>query len=98
MLEYTSGIRDKLPADVTPVLGPDATGIGWVFEYALVDRRQLVAAWHHTDLPADPLVDLHHDLEVLGQEGLGVLLGLEFDAVKLGHAVDEVRHRAPKTL
>ena len=28
----------KLPADVAPVLGPDATGIGWVYEYALVDR------------------------------------------------------------
>ncbi|MEI7892792.1 MAG: efflux RND transporter permease subunit, partial [Myxococcales bacterium] len=36
VVEYLRGIR--LPADVTPTLGPDATGIGWVFEYALVDR------------------------------------------------------------
>jgi Cu(I)/Ag(I) efflux system membrane protein CusA/SilA len=38
VLEYMSGIRAKLPPDVAPVLGPDATGIGWVYEYALVDR------------------------------------------------------------
>lgn len=38
VLEYMSAIRAKLPADVAPVLGPDATGIGWVYEYALVDR------------------------------------------------------------
>ncbi|MFH1830996.1 MAG: efflux RND transporter permease subunit [Pseudomonadota bacterium] len=37
-LEYMSGIVDNLPADVTPELGPDATGVGWVFEYALVDK------------------------------------------------------------
>jgi Cu(I)/Ag(I) efflux system membrane protein CusA/SilA len=37
-LEYLNGIKGKLPGDVAPVLGPDATGIGWVYEYALVDR------------------------------------------------------------
>ena len=35
--EYMAGIRDKLPPGVSPRLGPDATGVGWVFEYALVD-------------------------------------------------------------
>jgi Cu(I)/Ag(I) efflux system membrane protein CusA/SilA len=38
VMEYLSGIQGQLPANVTPVLGPDATGVGWVFEYALVDR------------------------------------------------------------
>ncbi len=38
VLEYLSGIKAKLPPAASPVLGPDATGIGWVFEYALVDR------------------------------------------------------------
>jgi Cu(I)/Ag(I) efflux system membrane protein CusA/SilA len=38
VLEYLSGIKGKLPADAAPVLGPDATGIGWVYEYALVDE------------------------------------------------------------
>jgi len=37
-LEYLNGLRDKLPTDVTPTLGPDATGVGWVYEYALVDE------------------------------------------------------------
>jgi copper/silver efflux system protein len=36
--EYLSGIQTRLPADATATLGPDATGIGWVYEYALVDR------------------------------------------------------------
>ena len=38
VLEYLSSVRDKLPRDVAPSLGPDATGVGWVFEYALVDK------------------------------------------------------------
>ena len=38
VLEYLSGVQAKLPAGVLPVLGPDATGVGWVYEYALVDR------------------------------------------------------------
>jgi Cu(I)/Ag(I) efflux system membrane protein CusA/SilA len=38
VLEYMSSLASRLPAGVTPTLGPDATGIGWVYEYALVDR------------------------------------------------------------
>ena len=38
VLEYLSQIRGSLPADVTPALGPDATGLGWIYEYALVDQ------------------------------------------------------------
>src|SRR5258706_9047417 len=38
VLEYMNGIRSRLPEGVNPVIGPDATGIGWVFQYALVDR------------------------------------------------------------
>jgi Cu(I)/Ag(I) efflux system membrane protein CusA/SilA len=38
VVEAIASNRAKLPQDVTPVLGPDATGIGWVYEYALVDR------------------------------------------------------------
>ncbi len=38
VLEYLSSARKKLPRGVTPELGPDATGVGWVLEYALVDR------------------------------------------------------------
>ena len=37
VLEYMNTVRGKLPEGVNPVIGPDATGVGWVFEYALVD-------------------------------------------------------------
>jgi len=37
-LEYLSKIASRLPRDVQTELGPDATGVGWVFQYALVDR------------------------------------------------------------
>ena len=36
--EYLQGIRQQLPDNVSPSLGPDATGVGWVFTYALVDE------------------------------------------------------------
>jgi copper/silver efflux system protein len=35
VLEYLSGLRQRLPAGIEPTLGPDATGVGWVFEYTL---------------------------------------------------------------
>ena len=38
VLEYLSGISGKLPAGVNPALGPDASGVGWVYQYALVDK------------------------------------------------------------
>lgn len=38
VLEYLSQVAGQLPDTAKPALGPDATGVGWVFEYALVDR------------------------------------------------------------
>ncbi len=38
VLEYLDEISGQLPAGVHPVLGPDATGAGWVYEYAIVDK------------------------------------------------------------
>jgi Cu(I)/Ag(I) efflux system membrane protein CusA/SilA len=38
VLEYLSQVAPNLPAAAKPALGPDATGVGWVFSYALVDR------------------------------------------------------------
>jgi Cu(I)/Ag(I) efflux system membrane protein CusA/SilA len=38
VLEYMNGIRSRLPEGVNPVIGPDASGIGWVFQYSLVDK------------------------------------------------------------
>ena len=38
VLEYLNEVSGKLPEGVNPTLGPDATGVGWVYEYALVDE------------------------------------------------------------
>ena len=38
VLEYLSQVQSRLPAGATPTLGPDATGVGWIYQYALVDR------------------------------------------------------------
>lgn len=38
VLEYLSSLKERLPPDANPSLGPDATGVGWVYQYALVDR------------------------------------------------------------
>ena len=37
VLEYLNGVRDKLPEGAMPMLGPDATGVGWVMQYILAD-------------------------------------------------------------
>jgi Cu(I)/Ag(I) efflux system membrane protein CusA/SilA len=37
VIEYLNSIRGSLPEGVNPTIGPDATGVGWVYEYALVD-------------------------------------------------------------
>ncbi|GAC1690682.1 MAG: CusA/CzcA family heavy metal efflux RND transporter [Candidatus Dormibacteraceae bacterium] len=38
VLEYLNQVQSRLPADAKPSLGPDATGVGWIYEYALVDN------------------------------------------------------------
>ncbi|HUP19279.1 MAG TPA: efflux RND transporter permease subunit, partial [Gemmatimonadota bacterium] len=37
VLEYLNAVRDELPETVQPQLGPDATGVGWVYQYVLFD-------------------------------------------------------------
>ena len=39
VLEYLQAVKGKIPDDVNPVLGPDASGVGWGFAYALVDEK-----------------------------------------------------------
>jgi Cu(I)/Ag(I) efflux system membrane protein CusA/SilA len=43
VMEYLSKIQPRLPEGVKTELGPDATGVGWVFQYALVDRSGTLA-------------------------------------------------------
>jgi Cu(I)/Ag(I) efflux system membrane protein CusA/SilA len=38
VLEYLNQVQGRLPAQAKPALGPDATGVGWIYEYALIDR------------------------------------------------------------
>jgi len=38
VLEYLNQVQSRLPAAAKPSLGPDATGVGWIYEYALIDR------------------------------------------------------------
>ncbi len=39
VLEYIQAVKNKVPANVNPVLGPDATSLGWGFSYALIDEK-----------------------------------------------------------
>ena len=41
VLEYLSQVRDRLPEGVSPALGPDATGLGWIYQYAPVSYTHL---------------------------------------------------------
>jgi Cu(I)/Ag(I) efflux system membrane protein CusA/SilA len=43
VLEYLNSVAGRLPADVAPTLGPDATGVGWVYQYALVAEDRSLA-------------------------------------------------------
>src|ERR1700761_7365464 len=38
VIEYLNSLRGSLPEGVNPIIGPDATAVGWVYEYALVDK------------------------------------------------------------
>ena len=43
VLEYLNAAGKRLPAGVTPTLGPDATGVGWVYQYAVVAKNKSLA-------------------------------------------------------
>src|SRR5450755_4717825 len=43
VLEYLNFARDRLPKGVSPSLGPDATGVGWVYQYALLAKNKTLA-------------------------------------------------------
>ena len=42
VLEYLNQAQSRLPSGAQPTLGPDATGVGWVYQYALVEDRKSV--------------------------------------------------------
>lgn len=60
VIEYLNSAAPKLPQGVNPTLGPDATGVGWVYQYALVDRS---GRQHLADLRALQDFNLRYALE-----------------------------------
>src|SRR6201997_5838058 len=52
VLEFLNGAAARLPAGVTPTLGPDATGVGWVYQYAVISKElnlaetRTIQAWN----------------------------------------------------
>ena len=44
VLEYLNAASKRLPAGVTPTLGPDASGVGWVYQYALLSKNKSLAS------------------------------------------------------
>ena len=70
VLEYLSGVSGKLPAGVTPTLGPDATGVGWVYQYALTSTGGQDLA----DLRA--LQDWHLRYALSGADGVAEVAGV----------------------
>src|SRR5512139_2548946 len=43
VLEYLNSVSERLPRGVSPALGPDATGVGWVYQYALLAKNRTLA-------------------------------------------------------
>ncbi len=43
MLEYLNAAAKRLPAGVTPTIGPDASGVGWVYQYAVLGKNKSLA-------------------------------------------------------
>src|SRR5947209_17365446 len=62
VLEYLQQIQGRLPAEVHPMLGPDATGAGWVYEYVLVDHTHRYSL---ADLRSLQDWHLRYDLETV---------------------------------
>lgn len=69
VLEYLNYVSGQLPAGVTPVLGPDATGVGWVYEYALTSDR-------HDLQELRAIQDWYLRYELTALEGVSEVAGL----------------------
>jgi Cu(I)/Ag(I) efflux system membrane protein CusA/SilA len=69
VLEYLNYVSGQLPQGVTPVLGPDATGVGWVYEYALTSDR-------HNLQELRSIQDWYLRYELTALEGVSEVAGL----------------------
>lgn len=91
ILEALSQMGQRLPAGVAPALGPDASGVGWVLQYALVDRSGRTSA---AQLRA--LQDFYLKLELQGVPGVAEVASLGGKARQLQVEADPARLAAHK--
>src|SRR5258708_17330206 len=56
VLEYLNFAGNRLPAVVTPSLGPDATGVGWVFEYAVIGAKRRLRSYAASTTGSDAII------------------------------------------
>ena len=89
VLEYLQAIQGRLPANAKPILGPDATGAGWVFEYALVDRTHKRSL---ADLRSQASGQAHSQHVIQGQASQTELLESHGAGHDQAH-VDDQQHR-----
>ena len=87
VLEYLNYVSGQLPKGVTPVLGPDATGVGWVFEYALESDR-------HNLQELRSIQDWYLRYELTSVEGVSEVASLGGFVKQYQVAVDPNRLRA----
>jgi Cu(I)/Ag(I) efflux system membrane protein CusA/SilA len=87
VLEYLNYVSGRLPKGVTPVLGPDATGVGWVFEYALESDR-------HNLQELRSIQDWYLRYELTSVEGVSEVASLGGFVKQYQVAVDPNRLRA----
>jgi len=64
VLEYLSSAARTLPAGVTPTLGPDATGVGWVYQYAVMAKNRTLAETAHPQ-PQQRVAERSHRLKII---------------------------------
>ncbi|HET8771387.1 MAG TPA: efflux RND transporter permease subunit, partial [Gemmatimonadaceae bacterium] len=87
VLEVLSGVGDRLPADASPMLGPDATGVGWVMQYVLADtsgRLNLAELRSLQDWTVRPaLASVSGVAEIAALGGFEQQYQIEVDPVKL---------------
>ncbi|MFL5574402.1 MAG: efflux RND transporter permease subunit [Gemmatimonadaceae bacterium] len=87
VLEYLNGVRGRLPEGAAPMLGPDATGVGWVMQYVLADtsgRRMLADLRALQDFTVRPaLTAVPGVAEIASLGGFEKQYQVEVDPVKL---------------
>ena len=88
VLEYLSQVLPRLPAGAKPALGPDATGVGWIYEYALVDRTG-----QHDLASLRSLQDWFLKFELIGVPGVAEVASLGGMVKQYQVVVDPARLR-----